>query len=126
MHVTDTASRTKAVAIGRIVLGASFVVAPGVALRAWPGHDLATGPVARLLARSVGVRDIALGLGTLMAVQHDTPVRGWLEATMLADAGDAAAIVLGIRHLPRMRAAAMLAASVGAVVASRHLVSELS
>ena len=126
MHVTDAAGRTRAVAIGRIALGASFVVAPSVALRAWPGHDLATGPVARLLARSVGVRDIALGAGTLMAVQHEAPVRGWLEAAMLADAGDAAAILLGFRHLPRMRALVMLGASVGAAVAGRQLVSELS
>jgi hypothetical protein len=126
VHVTDIQERTRAMAIGRIALGASFVFAPGMALRAWPGHDEGRGPVDRLLARSVGVRDIALGVGTLLAVQHDAPVRGWLEASMLADAGDAAAIVLGFRHLPTMRAVAMLAASVGAVVAGRQLVSALS
>ncbi|MDP8938401.1 MAG: hypothetical protein M3O23_11855 [Actinomycetota bacterium] len=123
--MTDVQGRIRAVAIGRIVLGASFVVAPGLGLRAWPGNDEARGPVSRLLARSVGVRDIALGMGTLLAVQHDTPARGWLEATMLADAGDAAAILLGFRHLPRVRAVAMLGASVGAAVAGRRLVSDL-
>jgi len=122
---TDTSGATKAVAIGRIALGASFVLFPGGALRAWPGGALAKGPVVTMLARTVGVRDIALGLGTLMAVQHDVPVRGWLEAAMLADAGDAAVIVLSFRHLPRMRAVAMLGASVGAVVAGRRLVSAL-
>jgi len=124
--VSDVQGRIRAVAVGRIALGASFVLAPGLALRAWPGHGEARGPVDRLLARSVGVRDVALGLGTLMAVDHDTPVRGWLEAAMLADAGDAAAIVLGFRHLPRLRAVAMLGASVGAAVAGRRLVTELS
>lgn len=126
MRVIDVQARARAVAIGRIALGASFLVAPGVALRAWPGHDEARGPVSRLLARSVGVRDIALGVGTLLAVEHDTPVRGWLEAAMLADAGDAAAIVVGFRHLPRMRAVAMLGASLGAVVAGRRLVTDLN
>lgn len=126
MHVSDVQGRIRAVAIGRIALGASFVLVPGLALRAWPGHGEAGGPVSRLLARSVGVRDIALGMGTLMAVQHDTPARGWLEAAMLADAGDAVAIVLGFRHLPRVRAVAMLGASVGAAAAGRQLVSDLS
>ena len=126
MHLTvDVTGTTRAVAIGRIALGAGFVLAPGAALKAWPGHHVAEGPVLRLLARSVGVRDIALGVGTLLAVQHDAPVRGWLEAAMLADAGDAAAIVLGFRHLPRMRAVAMLGASVGAAVAGRRLISAL-
>lgn len=126
MHVSDVEGRIRAVAIGRIALGASFVLAPGVALRAWPGNDEARGPVSRLLARSVGVRDIALGVGTLLAVQHDTPVRGWLEAAALADAGDAAAIVLGFRHLPRFRAVAMLATSVFAVAMGRQLISDVS
>ena len=133
MHVTDPPAAcpnadtgtTRAVAIARIALGASFVLFPGGALRAWPGGGLAKGPVVTMLARTVGVRDIALGLGTLMAVQHDAPVRGWLEAAMLADAGDAAVILLGFRHLPRMRAVAMLGASVGAAVAGRRLVSAL-
>jgi hypothetical protein len=126
VHVTDAQERTRVMALARIALGASFVLAPGMALRAWPGRDEARGPVDRLLARSVGVRDVALGVGTLLAVEHDAPVRGWLEASMLADAGDAAAIVLGFRHLPRMRAVTMLGASVGAVVAGRRLVSALT
>lgn len=126
MHVTDVQTRIRALATGRITLGATFVVAPGLALRAWPGNHEARGPVSRLLARSVGVRDIALGVGTLLAVQHDTPVRGWLEAAVLADAGDAAAIILGFRHLPRVRAVAMLATSLFAVAVGRQLISDSS
>ena len=125
MHVStmDAQGATRAIAIGRIALGASFVLAPGAALRAWPGNEGARGPVPSLLARSVGVRDIALGVGTLMAVQHDTPVRGWLEAAMLADVVDAVAIAMAFPHLPRTKAILMMGAAVGTAAAGRRLAS---
>lgn len=122
----DARATTRAVAAGRIALGASFLVAPGAALRLWPGTAGSTGDdraVARLLARSVGGRDVALGIGALLALSHDAPVRGWIEAGMLADTVDAVAIALAFRRLPRARAALMLAAAVGTAVAGRRLAS---
>ena len=97
----DERAVAKAIAAGRIALGTSYSLAPGLALRLWPGRGSDSDPGSRFLARSTGVRDLAIGMGTLFALQKDAPVRGWLEAGMLADAGDAVAVVLGIRHLPR-------------------------
>lgn len=121
----DRAQVAKAVALGRIGLGAVFTVMPSVALSAWPGRGSRRMPVARLLARSVGVRDLALGVGTLAAIKHDAPLRGWIEAGVLADAGDALAIVLGFRHLPRRRAALAFLSAAGAAAAGQWLVREM-
>jgi hypothetical protein len=122
----DVKATTKAVAVGRIALGASYLATPGLAMRLWPGRPGSTGEdraVARLLARSVGGRDIALGVGALLALSHDAPVRGWVEAAMLADAGDALAIGIAFRRLPRARAVLMFAASLGTAALGRVLAS---
>ena len=121
----DAKATAKAIALGRIALGASYSLAPGLALRLWPAQGAHTEPAARFLARSTGVRDLAIGIGTLFALQKDAPVRGWLEAGMLADAGDAVACLLGFRTLPRRRAVLALTAATSTVVASRYLVGQL-
>ncbi|MGH9189468.1 MAG: hypothetical protein ACRD0Q_05490 [Acidimicrobiales bacterium] len=116
---------TRAIAFGRIGLGSVFGLAPGLGLRAWPGGGAGDDVVARLLSRSVGGRDLAIGIGTLMALRHDGPVRGWLEAGIVADAADAVAIVAAFGHLPRMRSLVMLSLAAGAAVAGRLLVGAL-
>jgi hypothetical protein len=121
----DARATAKAIAVGRMALGVSYSLAPGLALRLWPGQGSADEPAARFLARSTGVRDLAIGIGTLFALQKDAPARGWLEAGMLADAGDAVAVVLGFRSLPRARALLALTAATTTVVVGRRLVGEL-
>jgi hypothetical protein len=119
---------TRAIAAARIALGGTFLVVPGLALRLWPGRPGTTAEdraMARLLARSVGGRDVALGVGALLALSHDAPVRGWVEAAMLADMVDAVAIGIAFKGLPRARAALMFAASLGTAVAGRRVASSL-
>lgn len=133
MKVDDRAV-ARAMAGGRIAIGAGFLAAPGLALKGWPGGDDER-PITRSLARSLGGRDLALGLGLLLAVNHDSGqgprgtlsgnVRGWLEAGMLADSADAVAIALAWRHLPRGRALVVLGGALAAVVAARRLVGAL-
>ena len=123
--VIDERAVATAIAAGRVGLGVVFTFAPGVALRAWPGDGSHTQPVARFLARSTGGRDLAIGLGTLVALRKDAPVRGWLEAGMLADAVDAIAIVAVIRTVPKARALVAFLAAAGAVVAGRRIVDVL-
>jgi hypothetical protein len=50
--------------------------------------------VAPLFARMLGARDVALGLGTVIALDRGAPVRGWLEGSALADAADCVAALL--------------------------------
>lgn len=123
----DDRAMVRAIAYGRVGLGTTFLVAPRLAMRLWPGPIAGATPtsdaVASLLARSVGGRDLALALGTLLALHHETPLQGWLEAGVLADATDAVAIVLALGHLPKGRALAMLGCAVGAAVVGHRLAS---
>jgi hypothetical protein len=107
----------------RIAIGIAAVAVPGAAVRAI-GADSKPGGLAPLLARMLGGRDIALGLGTVIALDHGTPVRGWLEGSALADAVDCVATVIAREHMtPRaFRATAGLAgasAVLGIVLARR-------
>ena len=71
-------------------LGLTALVAPTLAGGLMIGKDGSRGG-AKLLSRMVGARDVALGLGTVIALDRGAPVRGWLEASALADGADAAA-----------------------------------
>ena len=122
----DVPATVRAVGYGRIALGVSYMLTPGLALRLWPGRPTTTerdGALLRMMARSTGGRDIGLGLGAVLAQKHGTPVRGWLEAAMLADTADAVAIAIAFRHLPRTKALLMLGAALGTAAAGRKLAS---
>jgi peptide-methionine (R)-S-oxide reductase len=69
--------------------------------------------IAPVFARMLGARDIALGLGTVIALDRGKPVRGWLEAAALADAADSIASMLGREKLSPIafKASAVLAAA---------------
>jgi hypothetical protein len=102
-------------AIGRIVVGTALVAAPGLAARVWVGDD-ADSAGAKVLARALGVRDLALGLGVLLAMKNDAPVRGWLEGAALADVVDFGATMAAGSGIPQASRAGVLAvAGVSAV-----------
>jgi hypothetical protein len=84
---------------GRQLVGAAFVLLPGLAGSAWIGSDARRRPV-KVLARAFGVRDLAIGLGTVIALDRGTPVRGWIEAGVLSDAIDTAASLLAGSSIP--------------------------
>ncbi len=116
--------QVRALAMTRVAVGAALLLAPGPVLKVWLGR---AGPDAfsSLLARSVGGRDIALGVGTVFALRHRASVRGWLEALVLADAADALALLVACRHLPRGRMVVAGLPSVAALAFGRRLVSQL-
>jgi hypothetical protein len=94
----DDAKLALMFARGRMALGALMVIAPARATRMFFGRSEAGG-VEPQLTRMVGARDLALGLGTVIALDKGTPVRGWLEASAFADAGDGVATLLGRRQM---------------------------
>jgi hypothetical protein len=106
------------VAWGRIGLGVTAVLTPSIPLRPWVGREVAWRPRAKLLARALGFRDIALGLGVVLALRQEAPVRGWVEGGGLADAGDLVSTLLAFGTLPKFGRWAVLAAAAGAVAAS--------
>jgi hypothetical protein len=84
---------------GRQLVGAAFVLAPGLAGRAWIGSDASRRPV-KVLARAFGARDLAIGLGIVIALDRGAPVRGWLEGAALSDAVDTLASLLAGNSIP--------------------------
>lgn len=83
----------------RIAVGAAFVLFPGLAGRLWIGGEAARRPV-KVLARAFGGRDLAIGLGVVIALDRGAPVRGWIEAGALSDAIDTAASLLAGGSIP--------------------------
>jgi hypothetical protein len=108
----------------RISFGAIAFLAPRWAAKLWTGEDI-TGTTAVMALRGVGAREIALGLGLLMALKEDAPVRGWLEVGALSDAGDALSTFLSRRELSAPRALLGVAGSGAAVVLGRRLAEAL-
>lgn len=100
----------------RLALGVVAMAAPELALRPWVG-DAGRGPARRVLARSLGARDVALGLGVLMAARRQAPLRGWVEAGALADTGDVLATAIAFGRLPQAGRVLVLALSAGAASA---------
>jgi hypothetical protein len=109
----------EAVAWGRIAIGVTALVAPTVPLRPWVGRDFAWQPRAKLLARSLGARDLALGIGVILALRHDAPVRGWVEGGALADTGDVLATLLSFGKLPKGGRWLVLLSAAGAAASAR-------
>jgi hypothetical protein len=95
----DARDRALLHARGRIAVGAAFVLLPGLAGRMWISSDAARRPV-KVLARAFGARDLALGLGVVIALDRGTPVRGWIEAGVLSDAIDTCASLLAGSSIP--------------------------
>ena len=113
------------VAVGRIGIGCTALVAPTLMTRPWIG-DTAASPDARLLARTMGGRDLALGLGTLRALGvDDSEARPWVALAGMADAVDATVTVLAFRRLPRVTRWGILAATVGAALVSFRVAVDL-
>jgi hypothetical protein len=109
---------------GRIAVGAAFVLAPGLAGRLWIGPESDRRAV-KVLGRAFGVRDLALGLGVVLALRGGAPARGWVEGGVLSDAVDVTATLLAGDSIPadvRRGALALGATSAVAGAVLSHLV----
>jgi hypothetical protein len=120
----DDATLAMSVARGRIAFGVAALAAPKFAARVMGAGRTPTG-TAPLLARMVGGRDAALGLGTVIALDRGKPVRGWLEGSALADAVDCIACLIARGELPpnvvRLTAGLGGASAIMGVILSRRL-----
>ncbi|MBA2272620.1 MAG: hypothetical protein H0W21_01775 [Actinobacteria bacterium] len=104
----------------RIGVGAAFVMAPAKTSKLWMGENVDS-VFTRMAGRTLGARDLALGVGLLTAIRRDSPARGWLEAGVLADSVDTFSATVGLRRLPKIRSLLFIAAGAGSVVAGRRL-----
>ena len=85
----------------RTAVGIALIAAPGVPMRL-AGQDQPTG-TDLLLMRTIGIRDLVLGLGTVAAARSDdvSDVRRWTATALASDSLDAAASLASIRSIGR-------------------------
>lgn len=97
------------ISLGRFIFGVAFIAEPGLLERGWIGKQ-ARLPGAQVLARAVGARDLAVGLGGLQAVKrNDGSARPWLTAAAACDAVDFGATWAAGRGIPRQARTGVLA-----------------
>ena len=102
-------------AFGRIALGGLLVVFPGLVGRLWLGRRGAN-TEAKVLARALGARDVALGAGLMRSLRPGAKARGWIEAGVLADLTDFGATLAAGDDLPALGRVSVLAAAGSGVV----------
>ena len=88
------------ISAGRFLFGVAFIARPKLMDRGWIGKQ-ARLPGAQVLARAVGARDLALGLGGMQAVaRNDGSAQPWLGAAAICDAVDFGASWVAGRGIP--------------------------
>ncbi|OPC80713.1 hypothetical protein B4N89_06845 [Embleya scabrispora] len=98
----DRLQRAAALAWGgaRTALGVVALLDPPRVARPWIGDD-ADRVGALVFARALGGRDLALGVGTMVAAARGEPVRLWALTAAAADLGDVLITAKHARALPR-------------------------
>jgi hypothetical protein len=120
----DARDLALAQARGRIAVGAAMLAAPGLAGKGWIGDD-ALRPAVKVIIRGFGARDMALGLGVVIALDRGAPVRGWLEGSALADVGDLVGTLLGGRSIPGLARKGIAALAGGSALTAIRLARAL-
>ena len=93
-------SAATAIALGRVALGAALLVAPERIGRSWIG-PAGTERSVEVMARAVGARDVAIGVGGAAALLSGSDsARAWMLAAAAADLGDMVATLLARDVLP--------------------------
>ena len=103
---------------GRIAIGVSFLSSPVRFLR-MIGLDTASATRVTWLARTAGVRDVVLGVGTLVVAVTGRSDTSWLLAGAACDAVDALVTGAAAREgrISRVRGALVTAGAVASVAA---------
>jgi hypothetical protein len=105
--------------LSRISFGFGLILAPGLYGRFWAGPG-ASGHWSRVLARSLGARELALGGGGLLALREGeaADARRWFAANALTEAADVAVnLAAGPRTPARLAGAALAAANTAIALA---------
>ncbi len=89
----------RGIAINRTLIGTALALAPEQASRGWIGSDSKI-PGAQLMTRGFGARDLAIGIGTLWALNQQAARRPWVSAGLISDAMDLVATLAVRESLP--------------------------
>ena len=86
-------------AISRVAVGIGLIASPRLVTSLWLGRPSYL-PPGKVLARALGIRDLAIGVGLLAALGGRGPTRPWLVAGAVADATDVVATLVERDSLP--------------------------
>jgi hypothetical protein len=89
----------RALAIGRAVFGAALLVVPGKVAKGWLG-EYAERPAVHALVRSIGVRDVVLGMIALHTIEHPEIGLRWQATCAVVDSVDLLATGAAYADLP--------------------------
>jgi hypothetical protein len=104
------------IALGRVAIGVGATLAPGSVSRLQFGSASAG---ERITVRMLGARDLALGIGALVATLHRSAgLRAWVDAGGFADGVDAAAFLRARPGEARSRRFTALLAGGSAIVSA--------
>lgn len=109
----------------RVGLGVAMFLAPNKVVSSWTGQRDESLPAKQAL-RGMAIRDIAIGLGLVKAVELQSPTRGWLEAGAVSDAGDAVATLMSWREFGGIRGAFWFAIEAGSALLHMQLAEALN
>ncbi len=112
-------------AAGRTALGAAMIAAPESVTSRWLGAHAAH-PAVRYLARSLGARDLALGLIAMQTLDDRVLGPRVQVACALVDSLDALATVAARSELPAAGVAGTIAVAGGAAGAGIYLARHLA
>lgn len=123
-HDAQRAARTSG--ITRMAVGGMIAARPELFVKLLHGtasRDAAT----RLLVRIFAVREIAVGLGTLMAATANRDVRRWLLLLSVIDTGEALVLLPAVwrRTVPAATGIAFIAADLGSSVSGIGVVTQI-
>lgn len=86
----------------RLLVGALLALFPRLSTKMWTGEE-ALDASTEMAVRGMGVRDVAIGVGIVGALESGGSVGPWLKAGAIVDAGDAYATLTSWRGLGRPR-----------------------
>jgi hypothetical protein len=86
-------------ALNRAAFGLNYLLRPKEARSSWIGRA-AKLPGTQVMVRSQGIRDVALGAGTLRALATDRELRAWVAAQTVCDLADLIVTYNSRKRLP--------------------------
>jgi len=105
------------IAVGRAALGGALLVAPEEVARGWVGEELAARPGMQAIVRSLGVRDLVIGLIALHTAGNPDVGPRWQRTCAAVDLVDAGATFAAASDLPRRGVAGTVALATGSAIA---------
>jgi hypothetical protein len=107
---------------GRAIVGVALLAAPGPIARSWVGAD---DTPATVLARCLGVRDLVIGAGLVLAATRDRDATPWLAGGVLADTVDGIATFTAGGDIPSNGRAGTTALAGGSALFGAWLASAI-